>query len=145
MLESSPRRDVFTFRPRLLLVEDHPDTVEFMQDRLVTAGFDVEVARTGDEALVALLAAYPPDLVVMDINLPKIDGDQLVEAMRADVVTRNIPVIFVTADSAQRVSHLVDSQTTLFLEKPFSSQTLIAAVRSLLERRDQAREEDASG
>ena len=144
MLESSPSRDVSPFRPRLLLVEDHPDTVEFMLARLVAAGFDVEIARTGDEALTALLAVPPPDVVVMDINLPKIDGDQLVEAMRADLVTRHVPVIFVTADSAERVSHLVDPQTTLCLEKPLSSKTLIAAARSLLERRGKPRQQDAS-
>ncbi len=144
MLESSPFRKVSPFRPRLLLVEDHPDTVEFMQDRLVGGGFDVEVARTGDEALMALLAVPPPDVVVMDINLPKIDGDQLVEAMRADLLTRDIPVIFVTADSAERVKHLIDPQTTICLEKPLSSKTLIAAARSLLERRNKPPKQDVS-
>lgn len=120
-------------RKRLLLVEDHPDTVGYLRERLSEAGFDVSVARRGEEAMIFLRDGPKPHVVVMDINLPGIDGDQIVEWMRGNASMKAVPVVFVTADRHTRVSHLLDDGTaTRCLEKPIRTPQLLEVLRDLL-------------
>lgn len=121
-------------RKRLLLVEDHPDTVAYLKNRLVEEGFDVSVARRGEEAMILLRDGPRPHVVVMDINLPGIDGDHIVEWMRTNDSTSAMPVVFVTADNTARVRHLLDPRRTRCLEKPLRTRELLEAVFDLLEQ-----------
>ncbi|MBM3269551.1 MAG: response regulator [Candidatus Sericytochromatia bacterium] len=122
-------------RPRrLLLVEDHPDTVAFLERRLTEEGYKVEIARRGEDAMMALRKRRKLDIVVMDLNLPNMDGDDIVSWMRQQPRSRRTPVVFVTADSAKRVAHLLDEDTTRCLEKPLATKVLLATLEDLLAR-----------
>lgn len=113
--------------PEILLVEDNPDTVEFLIRRLNDAGYEVRIARNGLEALKAVTAA-PPDVIVLDINLPLMNGDDLCRHLRQDPRTADVPIIFVTAESEERVRDLLRPDHTLCLEKAIKVKSLIAAL-----------------
>lgn len=119
-------------KKRLLLVEDHPDTVSFLGTRLSEEGYLVNIARRGEEAMIQLRDGPRPHAVVMDINLPGLDGDRIVEWMRSNPATQATPVVFVTADHRARVEHLLDDSVTRCLEKPLSTTALLEALCDLL-------------
>ncbi len=122
--------------PEILLVEDNPDTVEFLIRRLNDAGYEVRIARNGLEALKAV-TAEPPDAIVLDINLPLLNGDDLCRQIRQDPRTADIPVIFVTAESEERVRDLLRPDHTLCLEKAIKTKTLLEALRQVLPQASQ--------
>ncbi|HEY9722678.1 MAG TPA: response regulator [Oscillatoriaceae cyanobacterium] len=115
----------------LLLVEDNPDTVEFLSKRLVEAGYGVLVARNGVDAL-RLATQEVPSAVVLDINLPQLNGDEVCRRLRGQSATARIPVIFVTAETSQRVQDLLEPGLTVCLEKAIKSKTLLAALDEIL-------------
>lgn len=80
----------------ILLVEDHPQDLELVTDLLRGAGYQVLTATTAEEALV-LTNSHRPDLILMDIRLPGLDGLQATRLLKADPATRTIPVIALTA------------------------------------------------
>jgi len=115
---------------RLLLVEDNPDTVEFLIRRLREAGYEVVIARNGLEALRQVEELLPA-CVILDINLPLLNGDDLARRMRADPRTARVPIIFVTAESEERVRDLLEPQHTLCLEKAIKFRSLVAALTDI--------------
>ena len=115
----------------ILLVEDNPDTVEFLQRRLNEAGYGVRVARNGVEALRAV-AQDAPAAVILDINLPLMNGDDVCRQIRQDHRTQELPIIFMTAESTDRVKDLLASPKTLCLEKAIKTKSLIEALHQLL-------------
>lgn len=115
----------------VLLVEDNPDTVEFLSKRLVDAGYQVLVARNGVDALRFAMQEKPA-AVVMDINLPQMNGDDVCRAMRKETSTAQIPVIFVTAETEARVRDLLVPNHTICLEKAIKSKTLLEALDLVL-------------
>ena len=115
----------------ILLVEDNPDTVEFLSKRLAEAGYKVKIARNGMDAL-RLATSEHPAAIVMDINLPQMNGDEVCRTLRQQPATAKIPVIFVTAETEQRVQDLLEPKLTLCLEKAIKSKTLLAALDELL-------------
>src|SRR5258707_12849742 len=82
--------------PRILIVEDDPDIAELVARYLDKAGFTTERAATGRDALTSI-AARPPDLVVLDLMLPHVDGLEVCRAVRASEVTAALPIIMLTA------------------------------------------------
>ncbi len=117
-------------QPSILLVEDNPDTVEFRGNRLVEEGYAVLVARNGLEAFQMATACLPA-AIVLDVNLPELNGDEVCRRLRAREATANIPVVFVTAEASHRVADLL-GPNTLCLEKAIRSKTLIEALRRVL-------------
>lgn len=115
----------------VLLVEDNPDTVEFFAKRLVEEGYEVLVARNGVEALRIAIHELPA-AIVMDINLPQMNGDEVVRRLRQQSETAHIPVIFVTAETTQRVTDLLIADHTVCLEKAIKSRTLIDVLKRVL-------------
>ena len=121
-------------RPRILVVEDEDKLARAVADSLDRAGYDVDVALTGDEGMEAA-SRKAFDAIVLDVMLPGIDGLAIVRALRlADDPT---PVLILTARDAlsDRVSGL-DSGADDYLVKPFALPELHARVRALLRRRD---------
>lgn len=114
----------------ILLVEDNPDTVEFLRRRLQDAGYDVLVARNGKDAIKTIqeqgLAA-----AILDINLPLLNGDEVCRQIRQEPRTANLPVVFMTADSEERVRDLLDSQTVC-LEKAIKTKALLRALQEII-------------
>jgi CheY-like chemotaxis protein len=118
----------------ILLVEDNEKNRKLAHDVLVHQGYRVADAESGEEAL-RLVRQERPDLVLMDIHLPGIDGIAALQQLRADPATRDIPVMAVTAsamthDRAKIMAAGFDG----YQSKPISVKTFLVAVRELLDR-----------
>jgi DNA-binding response OmpR family regulator len=119
---------------RILVVEDDPDIADLMRRYLQKGGFEVEVHASGRDALAAI-AATPPDLLVLDLMLPQVNGLEICRIVRSDEKTASIPIIMVTAraDESERIAGL-DLGADDYLGKPFSPGELVARVKALLRR-----------
>jgi signal transduction histidine kinase len=116
-------------RPRLLLADDNADMRRYIE-RLLAPSYEVETVTNGRLALEAALA-NPPDLVVTDVMMPKLDGFELLAALRSRAATESIPVIMVSARAGEE-SHVEGLQAGAddYLVKPFSARELLARVRT---------------
>jgi DNA-binding response OmpR family regulator len=124
---------------RVLVVEDEPDIAALIKHTLERSGdAAVEIASRGDEAL-RIIAARPPDLVILDLNLPVLDGVELCRMLRQRPDTRELPIIMLTARTSEqdRVGGL-DLGADDYITKPFSLRELGARVRAVLRRRGSA-------
>jgi DNA-binding response OmpR family regulator len=130
---------------RILIVEDDPDIAELVARYLAKAGFSTEHAPSGREALQAI-AAKPPDLVVLDLMLPHVDGLEVCRLLRANEATAGIPIIMLTAraEESERIVGL-ELGADDYLPKPFSPNELVARVRALLRRAQRAQAAAAPG
>lgn len=125
---------------RILVVDDDPDILQFVRLNLELDGFAVDLAGGGREALEKA-AASPPDLMLLDVMMPEIDGLTVLRRLRSDPGTSNIPVIVLTARSLaeDRVKGL-DLGADDYITKPFDLEELIARVRTVLRRSQQMRD-----
>ena len=117
---------------RVLVIEDNPTNLKLVRDVLQFAGYEVLEATTGEEG-VALTAQCEPDLVLMDLQLPGIDGWEALRRLRESPPTRSVPVVAVTAfamreDRDHALSHGFDG----YLEKPISVRALPEQVRGFM-------------
>jgi two-component system, cell cycle response regulator DivK len=121
-----------TASPLLLIVEDNASNMKLARDLLTHAGYGTLEARTGEEAL-ALARAEGPDMILMDIQLPGMDGLEALAELRSDPATAAIPVVAFTAfamkDDRER---LLAAGFDGYLEKPISVRTFAAQVGELL-------------
>jgi len=119
---------------RVLIVEDDPDIAQLIAAYLGKAGFATERSASGREALQAI-AAKPPDLVVLDLMLPHVDGLEVCRVVRSNEATAAIPIIMLTArvEESERIVGL-ELGADDYLAKPFSPNELVARVRALLRR-----------
>jgi class 3 adenylate cyclase len=118
--------------PLILVVDDAPDNVELVRVRLEHQGYRVIAACDGAEAL-ARIKAETPDLVLLDVVMPGIDGIETVRRMRAEPDVPFIPVIMLTAQNDSRsVVAALDAGADEYLAKPFEAGALLARVRSML-------------
>lgn len=118
--------------PKLLLVDDESAITDNLAPFLGRAGFDVEVAADGEAALACLRAAAP-DLLVLDVLLPGIDGRAVLRTVREE--HRSVPVILLTqvGESTERAMALEEGADD-YLNKPFDPQELVARIRAVLRR-----------
>ena len=114
-------------RRRILVVEDEEDLRQLYRVSLTLAGYDVEEAADGLEALRRLDEA-PPDLVVLDLMLPFIGGAAVHQEIASHVLTRDIPVVIITG----AVTDLSDLNVACILRKPITPDELVRAVRDCL-------------
>jgi adenylate cyclase len=118
--------------PLILVVDDVPDNVDILQMRLESQGYEVATAGDGAEALEKTRALHP-DLVLLDIMMPKIDGIEVVKRLKADPSLPFIPVILVTAKAdASDVIAGLESGGDDYLTKPVDHAALLARVRAML-------------
>lgn len=119
-------------RPRILVVDDDPHILSVIIRGLTFAGYDVDSAETGEAAL-SLAFNRPPDVVILDIMLPGLDGLDVCQRLRAN--DRELPILLLTAKGRipDRVAGL-DAGADDYLVKPFSFDELLARVRALLRR-----------
>jgi len=141
LLQSSPLSDPSTvplkwllMTPRVLVVEDDRDIAELVGRYLDKAGFTTDLIASGRDALAAI-TARPPDLVVLDLMLPHVDGLEICRAVRANEKTAAIPIIMLTAraEESDRIGGL-EIGADDYVAKPFSPNELVARVRALLRR-----------
>jgi DNA-binding response OmpR family regulator len=116
---------------RVQLAEDEPNIAASLRFLLERAGFDVATESDGQAALDAALAE-PPDVMILDVMLPALDGFEILRRLRADARGRGVPVIMLTAKGqrADRAAAL-GCGADLFITKPFSNAEVVAAVRRL--------------
>ena len=120
-------------KKRVLLAEDHPGTIEVMQQELEVLGFEVTVAQDGQEA-VEKASAEPPDLIVMDMIMPKMDGFQAAVWIRKNPKTQNIPILAATALARPGDREkCLESGCNGYIAKPFTHKQLGAAIDRMLE------------
>ena len=119
---------------RILIVEDDPDIAALVARYLDKAGFITERTASGREALQAI-AARVPELLVLDLMLPHVDGLEVCRLLRANEATAAIPIIMLTAraEESERIVGL-ELGADDYLAKPFSPNELVARVRALLRR-----------
>ena len=118
---------------KILVVDDEPRNVKILQIQLKARGYTVYTAADGLEAL-DVVEKEMPDLILLDINMPKMDGFQVVERIRADEATEFIPIVMITAlrDTRENRVKSIEVGADDFIEKPFDSVEVLARVRSLL-------------
>lgn len=127
-------------KKHILVVEDEEDILALLHYNLVREGFRVSLAGSGEEGLETI-AEDPPDLVVLDLMLPGMDGLQVCRALKQDANTRNIAVVMVTAKGEETdVVAGLELGADDYVTKPFSPKILIARIRSVLRRRESAEE-----
>ena len=119
---------------RLLLVDDEPNLLRAVAACLRGEGYEVDTARSGEEALVHV-AQRLPDLIVSDIRMPHMDGYAFARQLRSNPRTGLIPIVFLTAkdESAERIAG-IRSGVDAYLTKPFEPDELLAVIGNILAR-----------
>jgi two-component system, cell cycle response regulator DivK len=116
----------------ILVVEDNERNLKLLRDVLEYAGYDVRVARTAEDG-IASAVSEPPDLVLMDLQLPGIDGTEALRRLRESPQTADIPVVAVTAQAMkQDRERALDAGFNGYIEKPISVRAFPDQVRSFL-------------
>ena len=115
--------------PRILLVDDDPAILRLLDVNFRMEGFDVEAVSHGEDALAAV-SRDVPDVVVLDLMLPGMDGREILRRLRDDPATAAVPVLFLTARGRDDAAA---GEAERYVQKPFDTVDLVATVRSLLE------------
>ena len=117
----------------ILIVDDEPSIVVPIQFLMEQQGYSVLVAENGEDAL-DVIYKYKPDLILLDIMLPRIDGYEVCEIVRLNPEYRNIKIIFLTAKGREvEIAKGLALGANAYVTKPFSNTELIAKVKELLE------------
>jgi two-component system phosphate regulon response regulator PhoB len=129
-------------REKILLIEDEPDIREVLQYNLEKEGFEVETAPRGDAGLEAIRKSGP-DLLLLDLMLPGIDGLELTRILKRDPQTARLPIVMLTAKS-EELDRIVGLELGAddYIPKPFSPREVVLRVKAVLRRHQQ--EESAS-
>ena len=119
---------------RILVVEDEQAIVEIVSQALKRHGFDVATANDGDTAL-DMAYSLRPDLIILDIMLPRMDGWEVCRRLKSEAETKNIPIIMLTARREERdVVEGLDLGADDYIKKPFSLAELMARVKAIFRR-----------
>jgi DNA-binding response OmpR family regulator len=130
----SAREDRDIMARHVLLAEDEPNIVESLTFLLERAGFSVNVATDGKQALHAALSE-PPDVLVLDVMLPELDGYEVLRQLRANPRGAELPVLMLTAKGQREDRETaLEAGADLFMTKPFANAEITAAVERLANR-----------
>jgi two-component system phosphate regulon response regulator PhoB len=121
-------------REKILLIEDEPDIAEVLQYNLEKEGFDVGTARRGDTGLDAI-RRDSPDLILLDLMLPGIDGLELTRMLKRDPLTSRLPIVMLTA-RGEELDRIVGLELGAddYISKPFSPREVVLRVKAVLRR-----------
>lgn len=122
-------------KPLILIADDDPDILALVSFRLERAGYEVVQARNGEEAVQVALARRP-DLAVLDVMMPRVDGYEATRRLRQHEETSRMPIILLTARVQEEdVARGFDAGADDYVKKPFSPQELGSRVQAVLGRR----------
>jgi two-component system, OmpR family, alkaline phosphatase synthesis response regulator PhoP len=117
---------------RVLIADDNTSNAELLEAHLDGGGFDTRIAANGEEAL-KLAAEWKPELVLLDVMMPKLSGFEVCKRLRADPATKAVPVLMVTAlDQPTDIERGIDVGANDFLTKPINKTELLVRVRAAL-------------
>lgn len=122
----------------ILIADDHEDNRELLHLMLRGAGYSVREAKNGSECL-ELARAEAPDLILMDLSMPVLDGWGLFEELKMDQTTRGIPCIVVTAHADLDRNRALEKGFIAYVSKPFATEDLLGTVAAALSRDTAAR------
>jgi CheY-like chemotaxis protein len=115
----------------ILIADDHDDNRELLLLLLSGAGYDVREARNGSECL-AVARDQPPDLILMDLSMPVLDGWEVFQQLKTDERTRTIPCMAVTAHADLDRNQALEAGFRAYVSKPFSGDALLKTVATVL-------------
>jgi putative two-component system response regulator len=122
----------FTRKPVILVVDDTPDNLTLMSE-LLSGLYEVKVANSGQRGIRIATSVPPPDLILLDIMMPEMDGYEVCTSLKADARTRGIPVIFLTALNAEGdEQHGLDLGAVDYITKPISPPIVLARIKNHL-------------
>jgi len=131
-------------KEKILVADDEKDILELLKFKLSREGYQVTCAASGEEAL-SRVRLEPPDLIVLDLMLPGIDGIEVTRELKNDPDTKNIPIVMLTAkgEEADIVTGL-ELGADDYITKPFSPRILIARVKAVLRRKEKGSQDKTS-
>ena len=121
--------------PRILIADDNQPNAELLEAHLDGTGYETRIAANGEDTLRAA-REWAPDVILLDVMMPKLSGFEVCQRLRTDLATRPVGVLMVTAlDQPTDVEKGVDAGTDDFLTKPINKTELLLRVRSVLKSR----------
>jgi PleD family two-component response regulator len=128
--------------PRVLIADDNPQGAELLEAYLGACDYELRTAADGEQTLKQV-ADWHPDLILLDVMMPRISGFEVCKRLRANPATRDLAVLMVTAlDQPSDIERAVEAGTDDFLSKPINKNELLLRVRSLLRSRQYKRDLD---
>jgi signal transduction histidine kinase len=121
---------------RILIVDDERSNVRLLEQLLEDAGYTNSRSVTDARQVVTIYAEYHPDLILLDLRMPYLDGVQILERLRPQLIEAYVPVLMLTADvTSEAKTRALEAGTTDFLTKPFDRVEVVLRIRNLLETR----------
>ncbi len=146
MTAKTPKNTAPDDRARVLVVEDEPDQQELLRFNLTREGYHVSCADDGREAMEMIRNGEVPDLVVLDLMLPGMDGLEVCKSIRRDAKTAHLPIVMLTAKAEDSdVVTGLELGADDYVTKPYSPRVLLARVKAVLRTRQIAAGSDESG
>lgn len=127
---------------KILIADDHPQGAELIEAYLEGQEWEVRLAADGEETL-KVVREWQPDLLLLDVMMPKLSGFEVCKRLRSDPATRDLPILMITAlDQPSDVDRAVEAGTNDFLTKPIHKTDLVMRVQALLQSRQQSTDLD---
>jgi two-component system alkaline phosphatase synthesis response regulator PhoP len=124
-----------TWPPRVLIADDNVQGAELLEAYLSDTGYELRTASDGEQTLQQV-KSWQPDVILLDIMMPRISGFEVCKRLRADPASQDVAVLMITAlDQPSDIERAVDAGTDEFLSKPINKNVLLLRVRSLLRSR----------
>jgi PleD family two-component response regulator len=138
----SPATAGETRPPRVLIADDNVQGVELLEAYLSASGYELRTASDGEQTLQQI-AAWQPDLILLDIMMPRLSGFEVCKRLRAEPATRDVAVLMITAlDQPSDMERAVEVGADDFISKPITKSALLLRVRSMLRSRMYKRQLD---
>jgi putative two-component system response regulator len=116
----------------ILVVDDVPDNIQLLSG-LLKADYKIKAATSGNKAIIIANKSPQPDLILLDVIMPEMDGHEVCKILKSETSTKHIPIVFVSGNtSAEEIKQGLDLGATGYLGKPIDSSELIALIHKIL-------------
>lgn len=120
-------------KPKILIVDDSELVLAMARDALEEAGYEVFTATNGIEANSYIFSKNRPDLIILDVMLPMLDGNKKAKLLREKEFSKQIPILLISSKSEEELTRLVaEAGVDGFIRKPFTNAVIVASVREFL-------------